>query len=280
MLVPDWVQRDVTSNGVRLRVVEVGNGNSVLLLHGMFVDGRTWHAVMQQLSPQFRLIAPDLPGFGQSEKPPPNRFTYELEAFADAVAGLYSGLGLGRVAVVGHGLGGAIALTLVTRHPELVSRLVLVDALCYEPRQDFRLRGALLPILGSLIVKQLWGRSTFRTFFRVRLLAPGAKVPSWRIDEYYESFNTPAARSSALLTWRATVDTRAVVAKTTRVQAPTLVVWGRHDRFLPAGHGQRLAREIRGAGFELLDSGHCPQEECPDALGAALAQFLGATSAP
>jgi pimeloyl-ACP methyl ester carboxylesterase len=272
--VSDWVKGDVTASGVRLRVVEVGSGPAVLLLHGMFVDRRTWQGVMQTLADELRLVAPDLPGFGESEKPPPNRFPYGLEAFADAVAGLYAGLRLGRVAVVGHGLGGAVALTLAARHPELVSRLVLVDTLCYETKLDPRLRLALLPLVGSFVFKQLWGRSTFRSFFRSQLLAPRSTVPSWRIDDYYETFNAPAARGSALATWRATIDTRSVVAKTARIQAPTIVVWGRQDRMIPAGYGQRLAREIRGAGFELLDAGHSPQEECPQALAVSIKRFI------
>lgn len=274
MALLDWLQRDVTSNGVRLRVAEIGRGPAVLLIHGMFVDGRTWHTVMEALAGEFRLIAPDLPGFGQSEKPPTSRFPYELDAFADKIAGLYAGLGLGRVAVIGHALGGAVALTLATRHPELVARLVLIDTLCYEQRLDLRLRTAFWPLIGSFVFKQLWGRATFRAFFRHQLLGPHASVPSSRIDNYYDSFNTPAARGSALATGRATRDTRAVVARTTRIQAPTLVVWGRDDRIFPAGYGQRLAREIRGAGFELLDSGHSPQEECPVALALALERFL------
>ncbi len=271
--VSDWVKGDVTSSGVRLRVVELGNGPAVLLLHGMFVDRRTWQGVMQSLARELRTVAPDLPGFGESEKPPPNRFPYGLEAFAEAVAGLYAGLRLGRVAVVGHGLGGAVALTLAARHPELVSRLVLVNTLCYETKLDPRLRIALLPVVGSFVFKQLWGRSTFRAFFRSQLLGPRAAVPSRRIDEYYEAFNAPAARGSALATWRATIDTRPVVAKTARIHAPPMVIWGRHDRMIPAGYGQRLAREIRGAGFELLDSGHSPQEECPDRLAVSIRRF-------
>jgi pimeloyl-ACP methyl ester carboxylesterase len=276
MSMSDWTQRDVTASGVRLRVVEVGDGPAVLFLHGMFVDHRTWHAVMDALSDGLRLVAPDLPGFGESEKPAASRFSYELDAFADAVAGLYAGLGLGRAAVVGHALGGAVALTLAARHPELVSRLVLVDALCYEQQFDFRSRTALLPLVGSFVLKQLWGRTIFRAFFRSRLLGPGATLPNGRIDDYYGTFNTPAARGSALAAWRATVDTRAVVAKTLRIQSPTLVVWGRHDRLYPAGYGQRLAHEIRDAGFELLDAGHSPQEECPSTLAATMGPFLRA----
>jgi pimeloyl-ACP methyl ester carboxylesterase len=272
----DPVHRDVTASGVRLRVVEVGSGAPVLLLHGLFMDNKSWDGVLGILRSDFRVIAPDLPGFGDSEKPPASRYPYGIEAFAEAVCDLYGGLGMGRAAVVGHGLGGAVALTLSARHPELVSHLVLVDALCYATELDLPRRIALTPFVGSFVFKQLWGRSTFRAMYRDTLVSTHAKVDNARIDGYYETFNTPAARGSALATLRATVDTRSVVADTARVNARTLVVWGRTDKLYPAALGQRLARQIRGAGFKLLDTGHAPQEEAPVELAHTIRDFLRA----
>jgi pimeloyl-ACP methyl ester carboxylesterase len=248
----------------------------VILIHGLFVDHSSWNEVVSCLRPEFRLIAPDLPGFGESEKPPANRFPYGVEAFTEAVADLYAGLGLGRSAVVGHALGGAVALTLAARHPELVQRLVLIDALCYDAPLDVKRRVAMMPLVGGLVFKQLWGRATFRAYFREAMFSMPSRLPHARIDHYYTLFNSPAARGSALATLRSTADTRAVVAQTTRIQTPTLVIWGRRDRIYPAGLGQRLAREIRGAGFEVIDAGHAVHEECPDRVAGLISQFLRA----
>jgi pimeloyl-ACP methyl ester carboxylesterase len=272
----DRMLRDVTASGVRLRVVVQGTGEPVVLLHGIFVDSATWDPIIEELSHDYCVVAPDFPGFGESEKPPAKRFPYGIEAFVGAIADLYAGLELGRAAIVGHGFGGAVALTLASRHPELVSRLVLIDALCYPAALDFPRRIARLPLLGGFLFKQLWGRTTFRAFFRERMLSPGASVANERIDRYYEYFSAPAARASALATLRATSDTRTVEAQTARVQAPTLVIWGRRDKLYPARLGQRLAREIRGAGFELMDAGHAPQEERPHELAAIIGRFLRA----
>ncbi len=229
---------------------------------------------MPELAESFHVIAPDLPGFGASEKPPPSRFPYGIDAFAEAIADLYAGLELGPAAVVGHALGGAVALTLAARHPELVSKLVLIDALCYDSGTGRYGELALLPFVGGLVLKQLWGRGLFRRHFQETVFGPTSNVATPRIDRYYAAFNAPDARSSALATLRATVDTRGVVAQTTRIQAPTLVIWGRHDRVWPASFGQRLSREIRGSGFELLDSGHSPQEERPAEIVRIVQRFL------
>lgn len=266
--------RDVTASGVRLRVVERGAGPQLVLLHSLFMDHSTWSAVAAELSSDYRVITPDLPGYGESEKPAPARFAYDVDAFTSAVADLYAALSLGRACVVGHGLGGSIALTLAARHPELVSKLVVIDALSESAEPWLYGRLAHLPLAGSLVFKQLLGRSLFGAYFRELFLADPSSVSSERLDNYYQSFNAPAARGSVLATLRATVDARPVAAQTSRIQKPTLVLWGRRDRLLPPSVGQRLAREIRGARFELLDAGHAPQEEKPRELADALRRFL------
>ncbi len=267
--------RDVTVSGARLRVMDTGAGSPVVLLHGLFMAHLTFSHITPELSEEFRVIAPDLPGFGESEKPPPSRFSYNFDAFADCVAGLYAGLGVGRAALVGHGLGGAVAIAVAARHAELVSRLVLINPAAFTTSGDYSRRLASVPLVGGLLFKQLFGRASFRSYFREKLTHQ-ASLDAARIDHYYDCFNTPAARGSALATLRATQDTRGIIADTARVQAPSLVVWGRHDPLCPSGFGLKLSRTLHGAGFELMDSGHSPQEERPKELARVLARFLRA----
>lgn len=267
------VQRDVKASGVRVRVDERGSGPSLILLHGLFTDHTTWDSVGDALDKHYRVVAPDLPGFGQSEKPPESRFPYGINAFAEAVVDLYAGLELGRAVLVGHALGGAVAITLAARHPELISRLVLVDALCYPAAPDLASKVALAPIVGGFAFKQLWGKSAFRAYFRESYLSRDARIPTARVDHYYETFNTPAARASALATLRATRDTRPVVADIARISTPTLIIWGRDDSLYPATLGQRMAREIHDAGFQMLDAGHAPQEELPSDVAQVIDRF-------
>lgn len=267
--------RDVTARGVRMRVIESGAGRPVLLVHGFLVSHLEFDDVIDPLAARFRVVAPDLPGFGDSEKPSPTRYGYGVESFAEALADVIAAMELGRVSLLGHSMGGAVALTLAASHPELVERLVLVDALVYPFPLELRSRVSLLPVLGPFLFKQLYGRGTFRGYFREHVFSPEFDVPLDRIDRYYDQFNTPAARESAYAVLSAMTDTRAVVARIPRVKAPTLVVWGRHDRLLPPVFGQRLAREIGGARLELLDAGHAPNEERPEELVAIAGEFLG-----
>jgi pimeloyl-ACP methyl ester carboxylesterase len=272
------VYRDVKASGIRLRVTEQGDGPPLLLLHGMFFDRTSWGQAQTRLAADFRVIAPDLPGFGESEKPSEHRFAYSVEAFAHVVTDLFAGLRLGQAHVAGHGLGGAVALSIASRSPELVSRLVLVDSLCYPTRPDFARRVATLPLLGGVLFKQAWGRAVFGNYFRGVLLGPRSTVSAERIDHYYEAFNAPSARNSALATLRATVDARTVEVKLSQVSVPSLVIWGRHDALYPAAFGQRLAKEIRGAGFRLMDTGHTPLEESPEELALNIRRFCSSSS--
>jgi pimeloyl-ACP methyl ester carboxylesterase len=265
--------RDVKANGIRLRVTDSGSGPTLLLLHTAFLDRSCWLPLVEALSADFRVVAPDLPGFGESEKPALARFSYTVDAFVHAVTDLFAGLGLGQAHVVGHGLGGAIAIRLASSSPELVSRLMPIDALCYPTRPEPTQRLANLPIVGGFAFKQLWGRRLFTQYFRRVLTSRNSTIPTGQVRYYYDTFNSPAARNSALATLRATLDTRSVRAALSRVSAPTLVVWGRYDAICSATFGQLMAREIRNSGFELLDTGHSPPLEAPARLAELVRRF-------
>src|SRR6185312_7374727 len=97
--------RDVAARGARIRFVEAGNGPPLVLVHDYLASRASWDDVLPRLSTRFRVIAPDLPGFGESEKPPPSRYRYDFEAFCESLADLVAALGLGRVSLCGHAMG-------------------------------------------------------------------------------------------------------------------------------------------------------------------------------
>lgn len=268
--------RDVTARGVRMRVVEAGEGHRtpVVLVHGFLASHLSFDDIIDELAQDFHVIAPDLPGFGDSEKPNPSRYQYGVETFAEAVADLIAAYGLGRACVLGHGIGGAVGLTLASSHAELVRRLVVVAPLCYPHPLGLRMRLPLAPIVGGLVFKQLYGRRTFRNYFQDEVFSPRSAVPYQRIDALYDKFNTPSARESAYAVLKSMLDTRPIVARVTRVRQPTLVIWGRDDRIYPAGYALKLTREIPEAHLELFDTGHAPHEERPSEFVPVVKEFF------
>ena len=100
--------RDVTARGIRIRVLEAGDERApaLVLVHGLFASHRSFEDVIESLGERFHVIAPDLPGFGESEKPSPTRYAYGVEAHAESVADLIAAFGVGRASVLGHAMGG------------------------------------------------------------------------------------------------------------------------------------------------------------------------------
>jgi pimeloyl-ACP methyl ester carboxylesterase len=235
-----------------------------------------WTATITRFAESFRVVALDLPGFGASEKPDPQRYAYGWAAFSDSIFDLVAALGLGRTHVCGHGMGGGIALSLAARHPALVHKLVLTSALVYPPQEHALERGGRVPLVGALLWRQLMGQALFRAFVHATVYSGAEHVPPGRTEALFDAFNAPAARQAAHATLVATSDTRPLVAGLPRVTADTLVVWGRDDAVAPVEHGRRLARELRGR-FEVLECGRCPPDEAPDAFAAAVIPFLETT---
>ena len=269
--------RDVAARGARIRFVEAGEGPPLVLIHDYLASRVAWDDVLPGLSARFRVIAPDLPGFGESEKPPPSRYRYDFDAFCESLADLVAAAGLGRVSLCGHAMGGAVALTLAATYAHVVDKLVLVNPLVYPPRPDTLSRIAGVPILGPLVFKQLYGRSLFRSRFLGHGQGPasdddGAALK--RVDHLFDLFDVPAAREAAYATMLAMLDTRPLTASVPRVNAPTLVAWGRANRASPVEQGRRLARELGGARFEVFDCGRSPAEECPEAFTSVVTSFL------
>lgn len=265
--------RDVTARGVRMRVLEAGAGEPLVLVHGFLQSRLSWDAVAGELSRTHHVVAPDLPGFGDSERPPPERFRYGFDAFAESIADLAAALELGRVAVAGHGLGAGVALTLAAAHPHLVSRLVLVSPVVYPAREPILVHVVGAPVLGGLVLKQAYGRAVFDRHVRAQIY--GGRRDDPHAGLHYAAFNTPAARQAAWATLVATRDTRPLVAKVPRVSAPTLVLWGRDDPGAHVAVGRRLARELAKGSLEVLECGRAPHEEDPRAVARAMLAFLG-----
>jgi pimeloyl-ACP methyl ester carboxylesterase len=273
-MIPQRVTRDVTARGVRMRVTEAGSGTPLVLIHGFLTSHLVFDDIIDELAKSFYVIAPDLPGFGESEKPNPSRYPYSVESFSEAIADLIAAYGVGRACVLGHDLGGAVAITLAAHYAELVTRLVVVGPLCYPYPPNRKLRIPLWPVVGGAIFKQLYGRRSFRNYFKDEVFSDRSHVPLSRIDEFYRFFNTPSARESAYAVMRNMLDTRSTVARISRIRHPTLVVWGRNDRIFPAAFAPKLAREVPESRLELIDAGHSPHEEKPELLVSVVREFF------
>lgn len=265
--------RYLDAAGWRVRYVRAGSGPPLVLLHGFASSIYTWSETLPALAARHDVIALDLPGFGGTETRP----TLSADDLARAVPAVTDGLGLGAYDLAGHSLGGAIAAVTAAAHPQRVRRLVLIDAAGFnlaaaDRPAVVRALGAVPPRVFELLplARPATTLGLRQVFHDDRLLTRE------RVDEYLAPMVRPgtAAALRSLLAGRDALDVPAVVA---RIRQPTLVIWGRDDRWIDVSHAARFAAAIPGARTEVLDScGHMPQEERPADVVRLTLGFLAA----
>ena len=257
-------------------MVERGEGPALLLIHGFLVSHKEWLSVLPALSERFRVIAPDLPGAGASEKISPERYPYTLDSFASTLFEVLDVLEVPQAHVVGHSMGGGIAITLAADRPERVDRLVLCDSASYAFRLPWKGKLPFLPGIGPLLMKHLYGRAMMRDYFRNDVWSGHAGVDLARVDEYFSDFDPTEAREAGYATlMRSLADVSPLASKIRAIRAPTLVIWGDEDRLFPTALGERLARDIPKATLRIVPhSGHAPNEEHPNLFASWVREHL------
>jgi len=256
----------------------------VLLVHGIASSGHQWEAVMAELGEHCHVLAPDLLGHGQSAKP---RGDYSLGAHASGLRDLLDALGHARVTVVGHSLGGGIALQFAYQFPERVERMALVASGGLGREVSLLLRAATLP--GADLVLPLLTGSWVRTGAdRLAGLLQRARVPLPQLVQEslvgLAAMGDPGARAAFVHTARSVIDPsgQRVDARDRlhlTAHLPLLVVWGRRDAVIPVAHAEALARALPTARVEVFErSGHFPHLSEPSRLAALLTEWIASTA--
>jgi pimeloyl-ACP methyl ester carboxylesterase len=276
--------RTVMLHGRALNYLEAGEGPLLLLVHGMAGTCESWRAVIDMLAREHTVLAPDLPGHGDSE---PGGGDYSLGALATGLRDLLVALGHSRATLVGHSLGGGIAMQFAYQFPELTERLVLVSSGGLGPEVSPVLRAAALPG-ANMFISATAGPGRALGSAIVRALATVGLHPGVDLAEVargYASLADADHRGAFLATLRSVVGTDGQ-----RVQAgdrlyltdavPVLIVWGAGDPIIPARHGQDAHRALPGSQLEIFDGvGHMPHVQTPGRFVAVLERFLAEQAA-
>jgi pimeloyl-ACP methyl ester carboxylesterase len=276
---------ELTLHGDRVGYGSAGDGPVLLLLHGIANSSVTWEPVAAQLARHFTLVAPDLLGHGVSATP---RGDYSLGAHATAVRDILTALGHEHVTVVGHSLGGGIAMQFAYQFPERCERLVLVSSGGLGREVHLLLRAAALP--GADWILPLLSSSRFHGVGRRvgSLLRTSRLVSSGDDREVlargFASLDNAGSRRAFLHTLRAVVEPggqRVGAGDRLRLAVmPTLIVWGERDSIIPASHGIAAHEAIPGSELVILpDAGHLPPHDDPRRFADALKAFCQSTDA-
>ncbi len=261
----------------RVSTLSAGQGETVVCIHGLGGTKASFLTTIAALSGSYRVIAMDLPGFGDSEKP--LGAAYDAPYFAESVVGLLDQLAIKKAHLVGNSMGGRVAIEVGLLHPDRVRSLVLLaPALAWlrDRRWRWLLRGP-LPKLGlvqpapRVITEPL-----------VRGLVPGGRK-GWTaagVDEFLRSFLTPRGRvafyeSAKNIYLDEPHGEEGLWTRMERLLPPSLFVWGEQDTLVPIGFEKHVERVLPQAEHLELDCGHVPQMEKADATHEAMREFLG-----
>lgn len=276
--------RHVSIHGHRVAFRSVGEGPVILLVHGMAGSSATWRRVMPALAERFTVVAPDMPGHGESGKP--RRGEYSLGAHANFLRDLLNVLGHERATLVGQSLGGGVVMQFAYQYPERCERLVLVGSGGLGREVNVVLRALTFP----------GAEYAFPLICMPVMRAVGNRLASWLyrigfrdapvIEEIWRSYASLAeadTRKAFFRTLHAVIDLGGqAVSASDRVylasQVPTLIVWGARDPIIPVSHAVAAHEAMPGSRLEVLDEvGHFPHCEAPERFVEALVDFVEST---
>ncbi len=269
-----------TLNGSDLHYVDAGQGPAVALIHGLLGSHRNWDHLVDALSVERRVIAPDLLGHGASAKPMGD---YSLSAHAAMLRDLFDHLGISSATIVGHSLGGGIALQFAYLFPDRVDQLVLVSSGGLGRELSPLLRAASLPgaewvvpVLASRWVRER-GEALGRGLARVGIRARPDVTEAWR---GLSSLNDKETRRAFFATTRAVIDPGGQTVNASprlhlAATVPTLLVWGARDRMIPSWHAVMAQQAIEGSRVEVFErAGHFPHLDDPERFARLLSEFI------
>ncbi len=280
---PRFDEWQIELHGRRAFYRIAGDGPPVVLIHGMLNSSSHWQSVALELASDYTVIAPDLIGHGDSAAP---RGDYSLGAHAASIRDLLTALGIERATIVGHSLGGGVAMQFFYQFPARVQRLVLVSSGGLGHEVSPMLRTAALPGMSAALslaahprlLGAVWCAGTRLRRAGVR---QGAYVQA--VARALRPLERPQAREAFLQTLRAVIDVRGQrVSATDRLylleSMPTMIVWGERDHTIPLEHGRRAHEATPNSRFRTLPrAAHFPHLEEPEALVAVLREFLEET---
>ena len=261
----------------------MGEGPPILLIHGITSSSRTWKRVMPRLAETHTVIAPDLLGHGSSAKP---QGDYSLGAYASGIRDLLVALEIPRATVVGHSLGGGIALQFAYQFPDRIGRIVLVSSGGIGREVNPLLRAAALPG-AELVLPVMFSPTLHEGALRVRGLLkkiglqPNADIEG--VGEGFASLTEADARRAFLHTVRSVIDVKGQrVSAEDRLylagDVPSLILWGENDRIIPLEHAYRASEMLPGSRLEVVaGAGHFPFNDDPDRFVAVMRDFISTT---
>ena len=255
---------EVTIDSVKTAYLSAGSGNSVICLHGAGAGAVTWYPSIGTISKNFHVLAPDIVGYGESDKP---NAPYNRPYFSKWLKDFLIKMKISKAHIVGLSQGGAIALQFAIDHPEMVDKLVLVDAAGLGAKVSF------WPLFGII-----WMNS-FPSSMANRFNSPYILQKPENRDPNHSLYSVAVAKSTGgknvFKQGRGAAVSKVPEDLLQQIKNETLIIWGKDDRLFPVEYGERAAKIIPNAKLHLIEeAGHLPMMDQPDVFNKILLDFL------
>jgi pimeloyl-ACP methyl ester carboxylesterase len=270
--------RDIKIGNINTRYwAEGDNGSNVILIHGLGASVDIWMHNILAIAERHRVYAPDLVGFGRSDKPD---VKYSPSYMAAFINDFMKALNIENACFMGLSLGGGVALQYQFQFPGNVQRLVLVDSAGLGREMPLAMRLATVPVMGELMLSP---SRAGMAFVLKQLVYDPAVITNDLIDLYFELNFSQGAAKTVLSVLRACATIRGgradvldpIIKNLDNIKIPTLIIWGREDRLFPVGHACFAREKIPDSYLYILDQcGHMPNFERPEEFNSVVLNFL------
>ena len=269
-------------DGINVHVKVRGEGEPIFLIHGSFSSLHTWEDWENELSPYFMTISMDLPGHGLSG--PDIQKRYGIEDYSKLVFGIADHLGLDEFHVAGNSMGGGVALKMASDQPERILTLNLIDSSGARQKtktdttqsKSYNSGAWIFKVAQNPVFNKLLLKCTPKFVFGLNLkqvFYDNSKITDEMLTRYYELLRREGNRQATLdrLTTRKPYE-----VDFEKLTMPVLIMWGKHDAWIPISNGESLAESIPGSKLKVFENaGHVPMEEIPTETVSEYLAFLG-----
>jgi len=270
-------EKYISVNGLNIRYIVRGSGSPVLLIHGFGEFLETWWLNIVPLSEHYQVYAMDLPGHGLSDKP---EIDYDLVFAIEFATDFAQALGIERASLIGHSLGGIVAMSMAINFPEKIDKLILVDSGGLTDEIPLVYRLCCLPLLGELMVKPTV-KAGLRHGIRRAFYNPDL-VTEEMVDKDYQFLKMPGAKQAMLNIIRHGISLSGsspdvvMIDRLHLIKPPTLLIHGTRDKVIPVKYARKAAGLIPNVRLKLIKKcGHCPHIEKASEFNEAVIAFFG-----
>ncbi|HOO55455.1 MAG TPA: alpha/beta hydrolase [bacterium] len=260
-------------DGSDIHYYDEGSGRAIVMIHGFAASADAWGRNAPAFSGRYRVVRPDLAGFGYSVKPHDVDYSYRF--YADHVIEMMDRMKIKQAVLIGNSMGGGVSLRMAMEHPKRVSGLVLVDTVGIDHGMNIGLKLMATPGINNFM-SSVNNRFFMKLILRRMIFEDKSLATEAMADKYLTPFRTYGAMGAAAKVIRS-IKTDFTDEEFENIKVPTLIIWGEKDRVIYPAIATALHMKMPESKLVMIPKcGHCPQEEVPEEFNRLVSDFLSA----